>query len=99
MSEIQPVDELPIANLGPLTVAGASTWEAITELATLIPLDRWTIVGGQMVAIHAALAGVEPPRVRHFGDAEAQQSEHSYANIDWRSAMNRPDSVVHTFDP
>ena len=64
----QPVDDMPIANLGPLTVAGASTWEAITELATLIPLDRWAIVGGQMAAIHAALAGVEPPRVTDDGD-------------------------------
>ena len=68
MSDIQPADDLPIANLGPLTVAGASTWEAITELATFIRLDRWAIVGGQMVAIHAALAGVEPPRVTDDGD-------------------------------
>ena len=68
MSDIQPVEDLPIANLGPLTVAGTSTWEAITELATLIPIDRWAIVGGQVVAIHAALAGVEPPRVTDDGD-------------------------------
>jgi hypothetical protein len=67
MSDIQPADDLPIANLGPLTAAGVSTWEAITELATLIRLDRWAIVGGQMVAIHAALAGVEPPRVTDDG--------------------------------
>ena len=68
MSEIQPVDNLPIAHIGPLTAAGASTWEAITELATLVPVERWAIVGGQMVAIHAALAGVEPPRVTDDGD-------------------------------
>ena len=68
MSDIQPADNLPIAHLGPLTAAGTSTWEAITELATLVPVERWAIVGGQMVAIHAALAGVEPPRVTDDGD-------------------------------
>jgi hypothetical protein len=29
MSDIQPADDLPIAHLGPLTVAGASTWEML----------------------------------------------------------------------
>jgi hypothetical protein len=68
ISDTQPPGNLPVANLGPLTAAGASTWEAIGQLATLVPVDRWAIVGGQMVAIHAALAGVEPPRVTDDGD-------------------------------
>lgn len=67
-SDTQPSDNLPVAHLGPLTTAGASTWEAIAQLATLVAMNRWAIVGGQMVAIHAALAGVEPPRVTEDGD-------------------------------
>lgn len=58
----------PIADLGGLTSAGRSTWEAIHELSVRIPIDSWAVVGGQMVAIHAALAGVEPPRVTNDGD-------------------------------
>jgi hypothetical protein len=54
MTDTQPSDTLPVAHLGPLTAAGASTWEAIAQLATLDPLDRWAIVGGQMVAIHSS---------------------------------------------
>ena len=67
-SDNLPSDNLPVAHLGPLTAAGESTWEAIAQLAALVPMDRWAIVGGQMVAIHAALAGVESPRVTHDGD-------------------------------
>lgn len=63
-----PPNVLPVANLGPLTAAGASTWGAIARLATLVPVDRWAIVGGQMVAIHAALAGTAPPRLTDDGD-------------------------------
>lgn len=67
MSDTPPSANLPVAHLGPMTTAGASTWEAIAQLATLVPPDRWAIVGGQMVAIHAALVGVEPPRVKTEG--------------------------------
>ena len=58
----------PVARIGPLTTAGASTWAAIAELATLVPAERWAVVGGQMVAIHAAIAGIEQPRVTDDGD-------------------------------
>ncbi|MEK7424764.1 MAG: hypothetical protein AAB131_13110 [Actinomycetota bacterium] len=68
MSNTHSFDELPVARIGPLTAAGASTWEAIAQLATRVPVDRWAIVGGQMVSIHAALEGVEPPRVTDDGD-------------------------------
>jgi hypothetical protein len=40
----------------------------MSELATSVTTDRWAVVGGQMVAIHAAIAGVEPPRVTDDGD-------------------------------
>lgn len=57
-----------IANIGPLTEAGRATWQAIAELVELVSDGSWAIVGGQMVAIHAALAGVDPPRVTDDGD-------------------------------
>ena len=63
-----PAEELLFARFGPLAKAGASTWEAIAQLSGLVPVDRWAVVGGQMVAIHAALSGVEPPRVTDDGD-------------------------------
>lgn len=59
---------VPVADLGVLAPAGAQTWTAIAELATLVPADRWAIVGGQMVAIRAAIAGRQPPRVTDDGD-------------------------------
>ncbi len=67
MTDAAGTNEL-IASIGPLAPAGQATWEAIAELATQIPFDRWAIVGGQMVAIQGALAGVEPPRVTDDGD-------------------------------
>lgn len=57
-----------IAQIGPLTPQGHATWEAISELAQRVPIDSWVVVGGQMVAIHAALAGVDQPRVTDDGD-------------------------------
>ena len=68
MKDTRPFEDVPVAHLGPLTTAGASTWEAIAQLAALVPTDRWAIVGGQRVAIHAALAGIEPPRITDDGD-------------------------------
>jgi hypothetical protein len=46
----------PVAHIGHLTAQGRATWEAIAELAQRVPIDSWVVVGGQMVAIHAALA-------------------------------------------
>lgn len=57
-----------VAEIGPLTAQGRATWEAIAELADRVSIDEWVIVGGQMVAIHAALADVAPPRVTDDGD-------------------------------
>lgn len=57
-----------LAEIGHLTAQGRATWTAIAELAERVPIDQWVIVGGQMVAIHAALAGVDAPRVTDDGD-------------------------------
>ena len=68
MSDAANTEEPDPAHIGPLAPAGQATWEAIAELATHVPYDRWAVVGGQMVAIHGALASVEPPRVTEDGD-------------------------------
>ena len=47
---------------------GRATWLAIRELAMIVPIERWSVVGGQMVAIHAARFGVVPPRPTTDGD-------------------------------
>lgn len=57
-----------VAHIGPLTAQGRATWEAIAELAERVPIDEWVVVGGQMVVVHAALAGVAPPRLTDDGD-------------------------------
>lgn len=56
------------ANVGPLTPAGRETWESIAELAQVVPTEQWAVIGGQMVAIHAGVAGIEPPRTTDDGD-------------------------------
>ena len=52
-----------IAPIGPLTESGPATWQAIAELVELVSDGSWAIVGGQMVAIHAALAAPRTPAV------------------------------------
>jgi hypothetical protein len=71
------------ANVGPLTPAGRETWEAIGELAEVVPREQWAVVGGQMVAIHAAVAGVEPSRTTDDGDIVVDVRAHG------RQAMQR----------
>lgn len=51
-----------------LTSPGRATWLAIREPAMIVPIERWSVVGGQMVAIHAARFGVVPPRPTTDGD-------------------------------
>ncbi len=67
---------LGTAAIGPLAPAGRATWEAIAELASVVPPDRWAVVGGQMVEIHAALAGVEPHRTTDDGDIAVDVRAH-----------------------
>jgi hypothetical protein len=59
---------VPVAYIGNQTAQGEATWQAIAELAERVPIDQWVAVGGQMVAVHAALAGFDPPRVTDDGD-------------------------------
>lgn len=92
MTDAQPSDNLPVAHLGPLTPAGTSTWEAIAQLANLVTTDCWAIVGGQMVAIHAALAGVEPPRVTDDGDVVVD------VGVFGRQAMRDMSSALTSID-
>ena len=58
-----PIDLTPT-----LTPPGRETWLAIGELVGLIGNDEWMVVGGQMVAIHAAQSGVTPARPTTDGD-------------------------------
>jgi hypothetical protein len=51
-----------------LTPGGRATWGAIAELATSVGVETWAVVGGQMVTILAARAGVPLPRSTTDGD-------------------------------
>ncbi len=60
---------MSVVDLTPtLTPPGRATWLALNELAALVPVNRWSVVGGQMVAIHAARFGVVPLRPTTDGD-------------------------------
>ena len=60
---------MSVVDLTPtLTPAGRATWLALNELAARVPVNRWSVVGGQMVAIHAARFGVVPLRPTTDGD-------------------------------
>lgn len=60
-----------------LTTAGTTAWEAVDELAARSDIERWAVVGGMMVMVHATRYGIPPPRttddadvvvdIRHFG--------------------------------
>ena len=48
--------------------AAHATWTAIGRLVTATDTQTWAVVGGQMVAIHATVWGVELPRATDDGD-------------------------------
>jgi hypothetical protein len=48
--------------------AAHATWTAIARLVTATNTRTWAVVGGQMVAIHATVWGVEVPRATDDGD-------------------------------
>lgn len=48
--------------------AAKATWTAIARLVTATDTRTWVVVGGQMVAIHATVWGVEVPRATDDGD-------------------------------
>jgi predicted nucleotidyltransferase len=66
-----------------LTAEGAATWAAIAELASLVPIGQWMVVGGQMVAIHAAELDRDAPRPTSDGDIVVDIRQHL------RQAMER----------
>lgn len=51
-----------------LTTAGVAAWEAIDELAGIVPSDRWAVVGGMLVTIHGRRYRREPYRTTGDGD-------------------------------
>lgn len=50
------------------TTAGVAAWEAIAELALIVPRDRWAVVGEMMVTIHGQRYRFEPYRTTGDGD-------------------------------
>lgn len=48
--------------------AADATWTAIARLVASTNIHSWAVVGGQMVAIHATIWGVEVPRATDDGD-------------------------------
>ncbi|MCF6508724.1 hypothetical protein E9549_15110 [Blastococcus sp. MG754426] len=56
--------------LRPPTPAGgwARPWPDVAELAEVVPADAWTLIGGLMVQLHAAVAGL--PVVRPTDDVD-----------------------------
>lgn len=55
--EIRPIWEAPTPPGG-----WASPWPQCLELARSLPAHKWTLVGGLMVQLHAAVAGMEVTR-------------------------------------
>lgn len=51
-----------------LRPAAHATWMAIARLVTATDSRTWAVVGGQMVAIHATVAGIDVPRATDDGD-------------------------------
>jgi hypothetical protein len=48
--------------------AAYATWTAIARLVAVTNTQTWAVVGGQMVAIHATVSGVDVPRATDDGD-------------------------------
>jgi len=70
-------------DLTDLHPAAQATWSAIANLAANTDTETWVVVGGQMVAIHATVAGVAVPRATDDGDIVVDVRTHS------RDAMRR----------
>lgn len=59
---------MDVVEFGPLPEAQQDMWHAMIDLSERLP-GRWTLVGGQMVALHAAQRGVEMGRTTTDVDA------------------------------
>jgi hypothetical protein len=88
-----------------LTSQGLATWRAISELAAKVSIDRWIVVGGQMVAIHAAELERDAPRPTTDGDIVVDVRRYSRqamlrvtaALIDMGFQLHRSEEEVSTF--
>lgn len=61
MSQWPVLDRTPV-ELPTLSDHENALWETLLELTELRPRE-WTLIGGQMVLVHATEAGVRPPRL------------------------------------
>lgn len=80
--------DLGDANLaGHLASGGRASWAAVAELAEAFQPESWMVVGGQMVAIHAARSGVVMVRattdVDVVIDVRAQRRVHAQRLSGW----------------
>jgi hypothetical protein len=61
-------EDVPIVDLGELPVIQVRMWRALLDLSEHLP-GQWTLVGGQMVALHAAERGAAMGRTTTDVDA------------------------------
>lgn len=74
-------------DFGQLHPAAHETWTAIARMVASTNTQTWAVVGGQMVAIHATVRGVELPRATDDGDIVVM-SARSPATRDETSPMS-----------
>ncbi len=91
--------------LAPLTALQLDLWHTVLDLAEAMP-QRWTLIGGQMVLLHALEHGVAPPRVST--DLDALVNVRAVANsiptfVDALTAMGfvedgiSPENLAHRY--
>ncbi len=61
MSQWPVLDQTPVS-LPALGGYEHTLWETLLEVSDLRPME-WTLIGGQMVLVHATEAGIHPPRL------------------------------------
>lgn len=57
-----PAIDRPPVHIPPMAGHDAHLWDSLLELSELRP-GEWTLVGGQMVFLHAVEHGITPPRI------------------------------------
>ena len=63
MSSDRPKLDRPALELPSLPGYNDALWETLLQLAGTQPLQAWTLIGGQMVLLHALEHDVEPTRL------------------------------------
>lgn len=70
-----------------LAAGGRASWAALSKLADAFDFRSWMLVGGQMVAVHAARLGVDMPRatidVDVVIDVRAERRAHAERLSGW----------------